>query len=131
MSSWSFFSLLDSSAVSRPLLASAGTNLMFSFSETLKPVTDTVLYQDVWREEVRKDLPAVNSVPASSAVARKSSKELCSVTDCKFRRPQSYPSFSSLVWSWFGGGGDDDMLYQIAVTFILETITKYVYIIIH
>lgn len=41
--------------------------------------------------------PAVNSVPANSAVRRKSSMLLSSVTDDRLSLPQLYPSFSSLV----------------------------------
>ncbi|KAH3827387.1 hypothetical protein DPMN_129324 [Dreissena polymorpha] len=44
-----------------------------------------------------RSLPAVNSVPASSAVARKSSRLFCSVTDCKLSLPHSKPSDSSEV----------------------------------
>jgi len=42
----------------------------------------------------------VNSVPANSAVDKNSSKELCSVTDCKLSLPQSYPSAKSDVCSY-------------------------------
>ena len=34
-------------------------------------------------------IPAVNSVPANSAVDRNSSRLFCSVTDCRLSRPQS------------------------------------------
>lgn len=123
LSSWSFFNLLDSSAVRRPLLASTGTHLMFSFSKTLKHTVNIALYQEGRTKEAwNTDLPAVNSVPASSAVARKSSNELCSVTDCKFRRPQSYPSFSSLVWSWSEGKTTpQDSSYQLYLYYKLHS----------
>lgn len=54
-----------------------------------------------WIHTSMFNFAAVKSVPASSAVARKSSSWFCSVTDCKFcRRPHSYPSSNSLVCSW-------------------------------
>lgn len=67
-----------------------------------------------------KFIPAVNSVPASSAVSKKSSRLLCSVTERRLILFQSYPSSSSLVWSWNIQVKQQQRVIYMASTFCLH-----------
>lgn len=52
---------------------------------------------------------AVNSLWANSAVDKNSCNEDSAVTDCRFKRPQSKPSLTSVVCSW---GRSSKQLYR-------------------
>lgn len=63
--------------------------ILITFGYKIKIVATCSKFQALYFDQIGFYLPATNSVPASSAVARKSSMELCSVTDCRFSLPQS------------------------------------------